>query len=83
MESGVLGARNLIVGHDDLGVECEPLPRALLWGGNVGEENCQGPTFPPPQPLSKQGWESLCHHGRTTKGVATCPLGSDERRGHA
>lgn len=69
MESRVLGARNLIVGHNDLGVKCEPFPRALLWGRNGGEKSCQGspgPTTPctqgpaPSRVLSKQGWGRLC-----------------------
>lgn len=48
MESRVLGARNLIVSHNDLGVECEPFPRALLQGRNGGEKSCQGSPLPRP-----------------------------------
>lgn len=71
VESGVLGARNLVVSHDDLGVEREPFPRALLQGRNEGEKSCQGLPFPglttprrqdlaPSRGLSKQGWGRLC-----------------------
>lgn len=30
MESGIFGATDLIISHDDLRVQCEPLPWTLL-----------------------------------------------------
>lgn len=61
VESRILGARNLVVGHDDLGVEREPFPRALLWGGN-------GVRRAPRSPIS---WP----HNRSTQGLAPARMG--------
>lgn len=82
VESRILGARNLVVGHDDLGVEREPFPRALLWGGN-GVRRAPRSLFLAPQPQHagsgprQDGEGSAWSKGQL--GVAQVPWGSAGR----